>query len=219
MWLDLGLSWLNPTKSVNRMMRRNSVKDLDEVRKRALRRLPASNLVEASIDPEVRKTLLHWKQSGNSGGILIGGLAMAFYAKPRFTQDVDLLFRSATHIPNSAQGFRTHRKGAMEDKDTGVEVEIVHPHSFNPPLSESLIQKIVDTVEEKDGINVVSAEGLIALKLHAATNTPKRELQDSADIANILTYQDQISLDTMKDWPLSSKDQKLFIDILKKVRS
>jgi hypothetical protein len=195
-----------------------SESEQDQIRLRALRRLPSSTLVEASIDPEVHKTLLHWKKSGNPTGILIGGIAMSFYAKPRYTQDIDVLFKSESHVPDSAQGFRKHRKGVFEDKLTGVEVEVVNPSSFNPPLSIVLVRKILDTASVKDGVLVASAEGLIALKLHAATNNPKRELQDTGDIANILIHQHHITLDTMSEWPLTQQEQVLLSKVLNKVR-
>jgi len=139
----------------------------------------ARTLVESILVPEVVRAVLDWKNnSGCDDAILIGGLALAYYTKPRYTTDADFLFLSAAQIPNEVCGFKRHRKLAFEHKETGVEIEVLTPRSINMPVE--VAQAINNTAVEKDGLKIASREGLIAAKLL------RYSLQDRADIEELL---------------------------------
>ena len=65
-------------------------------------------------------------------GIVIGGLLMGLYAKPRTTFDIDILFISETNIPDSVIGFKKIRPHSFEHIKTNVEVEVLSPEYLNP---------------------------------------------------------------------------------------
>jgi len=135
-------------------------------------------LLESILVPEVDKAITDWKNNSRCHAVLIGGLALSYYVKPRYTTDADFLFMSAEQIPNSVSGFKRHRKLTFEHNETGVEIEVLTPNSIN--MSEELAQDIIDTAIEKDGFIIASREGLIATKLL------RYSLQDQADIEELL---------------------------------
>jgi len=135
-------------------------------------------LMESILVPEVDKAIMDWKHNSQCNAVLIGGLALSYYIKPRYTMDVDFLFMGLEQIPNSVPGFKRHRKLAFEHNKTGVEIEVLTPNSIN--MSEELAHDINNTALEKDGLIIASREGLIAAKLL------RYSLQDQADIAELL---------------------------------
>lgn len=60
-------------------------------------------MLNSAIVPEVRNALAAWVKA-KGAGILIGGLALSFYIKPRYTEDVDLLFMTDTEVPDEVPG-------------------------------------------------------------------------------------------------------------------
>lgn len=146
---------------------------------------PVSKLDKAALIPEVSHALLAWAkaQAGSKKGVLIGGLALSFYVKPRETTDVDVLFLSKNDIPETRPGFKRTRAGAFQENKTHVEVEVVHPAAIHLPSA--IAAMVFDTAVEHDGMLVASVEGLIALKLFGA-DTLKREFKDLADVVALL---------------------------------
>lgn len=134
-------------------------------------------LFESVMSPEVLRTLRDWKAASGQG-VLIGGLGLSYYAKPRMTQGIDILFSSKSEIPSSVDGFRRHRQGAFEHKRTGVEVETIAPETIN--VSPALIQQVIDSAVWSEGIRIASASGLVALKLQRYSR------QDQADIVALI---------------------------------
>lgn len=135
-------------------------------------------LMESILVPEVAKAIDDWKNNAHCKAVLIGGLALAYYTKPRFTTDADFLFMSAKEIPTSVSGFKRNRNLAFEHIETGVEIEVLTPESINMPLD--LAQDISNTAIEKDGFVIASREGLIAAKLL------RFKLQDQSDIEALM---------------------------------
>jgi hypothetical protein len=151
------------------------------------------SLVESILVPEVAKAIHDWKRSAGKIGVLIGGLALSFYVKPRHTTDGDFLFLAADDIPSQVPGFKRTRPGAFLHKETHVEIEVLVPQAIN--MTKELAQKIADTAVEKDGYKIASREGLVAAKLQ------RFKLQDRADI-NALLLLGPIDLSR---FPLSDK--------------
>ncbi len=156
-----------------------------------------SDINHVSLVPEVQHALKKWiKNSGT--GVLIGGLALSFYAKPRETTDIDLMFLSDEAVPKQVPGFRKHRARAFEDIETNVEIEVCSPKSFHVP--EWIFQRVEKESKEVNGIKVASAEGMIVLKLYSA-DEHKRRLKDMADIVAILENNDV----DIRDWQLPER--------------
>lgn len=169
-------------------------------------RKPATRLEHASINYEVTKALASWATNarGFEQGVLIGGLAMGFYTRPRETQDVDVLFLSEVAVPKTVEGFKRIRKDAFEERVTQVEVEVVTPNSFNPPLPHKLAEKVLETSVVHQGLRVASAKGMMALKLFGAGDK-KRYFEDMKDVAALLMEHGG-DLDVDESWGLRPED-------------
>lgn len=160
---------------------------------------------KAALVPEVATAIAAWVKSRIKGepapGVLIGGLAMSFYAKPRVTTDVDLLFLSQEDIPPQVNGFKRNRPHSFQEKSTHVEVEIVTAQTINVPLG--LVRKVIQTAVTIDGLNVASREAMIALKLYGADDR-KRELNDLADVVRLLEQDPNVPID-QHEWFLTDQ--------------
>lgn len=137
------------------------------------------SLFESVMAPEVIRALQDWQANGGRG-VVIGGVALSYYAKPRYTQDVDVLLMTDSEIPDNVDGFRHNRQHAFEHKATGVEVEIVTPEHVAPKLTVETAKKVIETSIVSNGINIASASGIVALKLVRAS------AQDKADIIALI---------------------------------
>lgn len=139
-------------------------------------------ILDSTLHPEIKRALLDLSSSTSSSlrdekPIIIGGLAVSFWSRPRMTMDIDVLVNS---VPNKFDwpGFRKNRPHSMEHKTTGVEVETLTKEYIG--LDHDLVQLIRETAVESDGLLVASAEGIIALK----TNRWSR--QDQADVEALI---------------------------------
>lgn len=142
-------------------------------------------LFESLMVPEVITTLKDWIDNNNSNCMLIGGSALSYYIKPRYTEDVDVLYLSFSDIPDNVNLFKSpkkHRNGAFLHIQTHVEVEIVTPKSIN--LNQELAEEIFNTCNIVDNIKIASPSGLVALKL------TRFSLQDQADISELIKASD-----------------------------
>ena len=81
-------------------------------------------LFESVMMPEVVMALQDWIRGG-AHGVLIGGAALSYHVRPRFTQDLDVLFLQASDIPAQISGFKRTRPSAFQHNKTHVEVEVV----------------------------------------------------------------------------------------------
>jgi len=113
---------------------------------------------------------------------LVGGLAVGFHARPRGTQDVDIMLASEGEIDEIARvlgdKFKKIRPHSLEHKRTGVEIELLTPEFLKIP--EAVIQNIIETSEVHNGVPVASRSGIVAAKLF------RRSYQDKADIEAII---------------------------------
>jgi hypothetical protein len=144
-------------------------------------------LNESIMALEVLDALNDWKKNQPSQGVLIGGIALSFYVKPRYTTDADFLFLTTDEIPEKVENFKRHRKSAFEHKRTGVEIEVLTPSHIKVPANVAKI--IIETSTEIENIRVASPSGIVASKLF------RFSLQDKADIASLLkSYEIDLSL-------------------------
>lgn len=173
----------------------------------ALGAVPAKTLREAALVPEVRGTLERWikAQPATEQGVLIGGLALSFYARPRQTQDVDLLF--ADHAPSDLNTtfFKRTRDHAAIDKKDHVELEFVTHKTIGVP--KAVTDRVIETAWSvgPGQPRVASLDSMIVLKLYGS-DTARRHLQDSADIQAMLEHNRRLVIEELIDsWGLSEK--------------
>ena len=152
------------------------------------------SVFDSIFSPQVLLAFTEWFKNTESKSVLIGGLALSFYAKPRFTADVDLLFLHQGDAPQQVKGFKKTREHAFTHLDTHVEIELLD--SAYLELSTNLVAHIFATAVVNQGIKIASREGLIASKLKRFSR------QDQADIEAVF-----LSKITLDNWPLSSKEQ------------
>lgn len=168
------------------------------------------SLEASSIVPELVAALNDWKKVIKQEFVLIGGLALSYHVKPRYTQDIDVMLMGEDHIPDDAQGFRRIRPHCFEHTKTGVEIEVLTATFLKIPLE--LIRKVVEDAVESGGIKVASRKGLIALKLS------RYSLQDQADIELLFEglFEKFSGLKHMADWPLSPTARHRLVESLKR---
>lgn len=135
-------------------------------------------LFESAISDHVVQAIKDWQYNSIEAGVLVGGMAFSYYAKPRYTEDVDVLFISKNKIPKNVDGFKRHREHAFEHKKTGVEIELLV--SGHIPVPVEIIKKVIDTANLVDGIKIASPSGLVAMKLYRAS------YQDKSDIIQLI---------------------------------
>jgi len=161
-------------------------------------------LSESIAIPEVASALLDWKKETGLTGILIGGCAVSYYARPRGTTDVDYLFLVESDIPNDVKGFKRIRKGAFEHRDTGVEIEVITPSSIN--ISQELVKYVFKTANLIDGIRIASPSGLVALKLQ------RLKKYDEGDIVALV----ELGSVDLTDAPITDEQRKFYVQIIQK---
>ena len=151
------------------------------------------SLLESILVPEVAKAFKDWNHNTKDlKCVLIGGVALSYYVKPRTTTDAVVLFLSTEDIPVEVIGFKRHCKGAFQHNVTHVEIEVLTPQSIN--MSEQLAKEIYDNAKVIGGVRVATQSGLIASKLG------RFKLQDQADIEELWKLGDvDMSVYTMSD--------------------
>lgn len=165
-------------------------------------------IFESIIPNEVILALKDWSNNYNSDNyVLIGGYALSYYTKPRYTEDIDLIFISYDEIPKMVFGFRRNRAHAFEHIKTGVEVELLTPNHINK--NESFFRTIFNVSIESDGMRVASPESLIALKLGRFSN------DDKDDIIKLYKYciENKIDIDLSK-YNLSEGEMNRFNNLI-----
>lgn len=170
----------------------------------------------SSVAPEVAETLKLWERNlptqFKNKCVLVGGLALSYYAKPRYTEDADFLFLEEKDIPTEVNGFRKPpKRKAFEEKKTQVLVETITPHSFKPPIPDSIAKKVMDTAVQKGSLRIASLEGLVALKLCSS------RLRDYADIVDLLNSTD--STPDMSNWHLDSTKLSKYKELTRQAES
>ena len=85
----------------------------------------------------------------------------------------------------------------------------------NRPISLAMLKDA--RIDPPLNIKVISAEGLIGLKIQAYINDPKWELRDKADIAALIEKGPALNWDKIKqyanlfdEWPVIERLQKLY---------
>jgi hypothetical protein len=161
-------------------------------------------LSESALVPEVAKALSDWIAATNGTGVLIGGVALSFYIKPRYTQDVDLVFISDDAIPTAVRGFKKTRPHGFQHVETHVEIEAVTPSLID--ASPELIAAVVDSAVPHGGIKIATPSGIVAIKLGRACGRSISAQQDRVDISLLIS----LGGVDISQFPLGEQERALF---------
>ena len=101
---------------------------------------------------------------------LCGGIAVGVHARPRGTDDIDIILNdeaSLEQVLRRITGFKKTRDHAVTHKRTGVEVELLTPAfiNVNPAIISTAISTATRNRMGSVTIPVVTRDGLVALKL------------------------------------------------------
>ncbi len=131
------------------------------------------SLFESIIPNEVITSLRDWMDNCTCDNyVMIGGLAMSYYNRPRYTEDI--IFISYDDIPISVNKFRKNRKHSFEHIKTGVEIETLTPVSINKDVD--FFKCVFDDCIDSDGVKIASPVSLICLKLGRFNTTDKSDI-------------------------------------------
>lgn len=152
-----------------------------------------NKLLNAALAPEVNKALQHWGQIEDAykEGVLIGGIAVSMYSRARSTEDIDILYREESDVPDNLTGFRKFRAHSFRHNQTHVEVETLTPDFLRIP--KSIVNQVFDTAVQVGTLRVASVEGIIALKLVSTRH------KDLSDVITLLQHNPNID---MSSWNL-----------------
>ena len=152
---------------------------------------------------------------------LIGGLALAAHNYVRSTQDVDFLAAAEDaeqlHELLLGLGYRClHRSADAANYARGDErIDFLFAHR---PASERLLRDAKLRQTAMGRLRVVSAEGLIGLKLQGFVNDPKRT-RDMDDIRSLLrANRGRLNIDELRDYFRLFQREPLLDDLLAETR-
>lgn len=149
------------------------------------------SLEQSVLVPEVQEALKTFVREDQTRKVLIGGLAVSYWVKPRTTTDADFLFLSESSIPHFVDGFRRSRNHSFTRKGTGVEVEVCTGDQLTLPRD--VVSRVFDRAVSTNSVLVADPDSLVALKLFRLLP------RDIGDIGELLTYNKcKFSL---ADWP------------------
>jgi hypothetical protein len=189
---------------------------------------PVKELCHVALVQDVQTVLDKWRHSKtflksksiHIKGMLVGDLAMSFYAKPRYADRVEVLYPEPSSIPGGVDGFTRHHKGVYQENVSTIAVWTHVPESFHIPktVAEIIIYngygvagpdfvKLPDmpaksTYVVHDGLMVASLETMIVMKLFASDNR-RFEYQALGDIDRMLENNTHITTASFDGWPLS----------------
>ena len=136
-------------------------------------------LFESILPPEVELAMRDWLSgTGGVGFVVIGGMALSYHARPRMTQDIDVLYRSESDVPGAVPGFTRTRPHAFQHAATHVEVEVLTTGFIRS--RPGVVDAVFATASVVDGAAIASPSGLVALKL------ARHSMQDRADIVALI---------------------------------
>lgn len=170
----------------------------------------ASNVVRHSVHDVYAEGLRYFMGQGNLHGALaqlgsdlkrqgidymvIGAVALMAYGYPRFTEDIDLVMTTeglaVFHRELIGLGYTPAFEGArkrLRSTREGVSIEVItsgeYPGDGKPkPVS---FPVPADASNEIDGVQIVTLEKLVELKLASGMTAPDR-LKDLADVQELI---------------------------------
>lgn len=143
--------------------------------------------------------------------ILVGGMAIAYWARSRMTYDADFLFLSeyrlskARLLIDASSKFKVLQGHYIEHKPSGVTLDLLTPEFINLPAE--YLNYIYRTTKVDSGVRIASIEGLILMKLSS-----NRGHKDLADIELLL---ENPTIDLTKIEKVIMPEHKQILDKLK----
>ena len=137
-------------------------------------------LFESIIEEEIITQLIKLTDNNILNYVMVGRLALSYYAKPMMNTDIDLLFLSENDIPENVDGFRRINKHHFYNDKTGIEIKLLTPNFLN--IHYNIIKELFNDIIVSNNIRIVSVSSLIVLKLF------RFNLQDQADIGRLIKY-------------------------------
>ena len=117
--------------------------------------------------------------------VLIGELAVSFYAKPRSTAEAELLFASKADRPLRVPSFTRVGERAFQHDESKLMIAVFSPESL--ALDGERVRKIFApsaTPATHAGLFIASPVGLIALKLQPPVVQPSGGYRGAIDAAH-----------------------------------
>lgn len=159
----------------------------------------------------LRKTLTEAQSILEANGIshaLIGGFALAAYGHHRTTSDIDFLAdgnkKELIKSVFQAKGFTLKFESPEVLHFGGLgSVDIL---LANRPVSQQMLNECV--LNKELAVHILKPEDIIGLKIQAYKNDKSREMQDKADIQNLLKVEgiDMARVkkyaDLFEEWPV-----------------
>lgn len=179
---------------------------------------PVDNINEAAISSSVARALQRWlAATGNDGGVLIGDIALAFYSRPRFVDQIDFLYLDEASVPENVPGFKKRSPNEFVDTRTKTVVYAHFPgENWLPP---ELIEKVHHTAVSKGGIMLPSLHGMVALKLHRGLYDRVGGRRDQQDVVDMISWSDDFELQHMEWWDLDEAHFELLLELHEIARS
>ena len=134
-------------------------------------------LSESIMLPLVSTALRDWVR-GRGGGVLIGDAALGYHARPRHTEEIEVLFLHEDALRSSVEGFDKIGAFVFRHCRTRVEVRAVTPELAQAPFATA--ERVVAAATVSAGMAVTSPSGLVALTLF------RPGLQAMADIVALI---------------------------------
>lgn len=174
---------------------------------------PARTVREAVIVDEVRRALKAWRSATVTlDAVLIGGLALAFYSRPRFVDEIQFIYVHSAAVPVTVTGFRRLDDWSFAHEDTGIVLMVSTPM---PSVRCSAISaKVLETAVERDRLRLASLEGMIAPALDFAVKRKKLgATSPEQDIIDMIGWAPEFRLVDMESWPLEAAHRKLLEEL------
>lgn len=124
------------------------------------------SLVESTLLIPVVAAVSAW--SRHATGVLIGRLAVSFYAVPLVTQNVDFLFAADAALPADVPGFRRNEPRVFVHEATAVAVRLFTPSMLNVPAE--IAAAAMQSTVWSSRIEIASPSSLVVLALFRLTH-------------------------------------------------
>jgi hypothetical protein len=150
---------------------------------------------------------------------LIGGFALSFLGHPRATQDIDFLIEKSalSQLKKLMESLGYRCEFESEDVATFIgqlaglgRVDFLLAHRLHT-------QDMLKRVKAINGINVITPEDLIGLKVQSLANNPERYHQDLADI-EVLFKDGGLDLDRVREYFRIFKKEAEFDQLRDKIK-
>ena len=136
------------------------------------------SLFESILSHEVIETLTDWNTNFQGEYILMGDLALSYYIKPRFSDEIEILLIEESKSSQIIDGFEQINEYLFRHIKTSITLKLVTNKLLKLP--EEIYLKVIETVQLSDKIKIASPFGIVIFKIESFN------LQDKADIGSLL---------------------------------